>query len=136
MGQKAPVDEATKEETMFDGYVVPELFFKDNGVKTSLTGVEKVEGKDAYVLEYVYPSGGKVAVYFDASSNLKVQTVKTMDTPQGKATQTISYLDYKDVNGVKFPHTVVQSFGPQNLKAEVTSLEVNVPLDDALFKVE
>jgi hypothetical protein len=75
-------------------------------------------------------------VYFDASSNLKVQTVKTMDTPQGKATQTISYYDYKEVNGVKLPHTVVQSFGPQNLKAEVTSLEVNVPLDDALFKVE
>ncbi|HEX5170498.1 MAG TPA: pitrilysin family protein [Cyclobacteriaceae bacterium] len=136
MGQKAPMDDATKEETIFDAYIVPELFFKEKGVKVNLVSVEKVDGKDAFMLEYVYPSGNKASVYFDAGSSLKVQTMRTMDTPQGKATQTISYQDYKEVNGVKFPYTVVQSFGPQNLKAEVTSLEVNVPLEDALFTVE
>jgi predicted Zn-dependent peptidase len=136
MGQKAPVDEGMKEETLFDSYLVPEMVFKEKGVKIDLTGVAKTEGKDAYVVEYIYPSGGKASVYFDAESKLKVQTVKTMDTPQGQVTQTISYKDYKELNGVKLPHTVIQSFGPQTLKAEVTSIEVNVPLDDSLFTVE
>ncbi len=136
MGQKAPVDESMKEGMILESYLVPELIFKDKGVKANLTGIEKVEGNDAYVVEYTYPSGNKSTSYFDVASHLKVQTIKTMDSPQGPVTQTTIYQDYKEANGVKFPYTVLQSFGPQNLKAEITSLEVNVPLEDALFKVE
>ena len=136
MGQKAPVDEGMKEGMILESYLVPELIFKDKGVKTNLTGIEKVEGKDAYVVECIYPSGSKSIAYYDVTSHLKVQTIKTVDSPQGQVTQTTIYQDYKEANGVKFPYTVLQTFGPQNLKAEITSLEVNVPLEDALFKVE
>jgi outer membrane lipoprotein-sorting protein len=115
---------------------VPELFLKENNVKVSLTGIEQVDGNDAYTVEYNYASGGKSTVYFDVNSFLKVQTVKAVDTPQGSGTQTIAYKDYKEVSGVMFPHTIIQSFGPQTLKAEITSIEVNVPIEDAAFTVE
>lgn len=136
MGQKAPVDEGTREETLFDSYLVPELFFKDAGVSLALDRVEKVSDRDAYVIEYTYPSGNKADVYFDAETGLKVKSVKQLETPQGNVTQSISYQDYKPEGGVQFPHTITQNVGPQTLKAEVTSLEINVPTDANMFKIE
>jgi zinc protease len=136
MGQKTPVDETTKEETIFDSYLVPELFHDAAGVKLKLTGIEKVDERDAYVVEYTFPSGSKSDVYFDTETGLKVRSVKALDTPQGKMTQSISYQDYKPEEGVQFPRTIVQNVGPQTLKAEITSMEINVPAQPDLFKIE
>jgi zinc protease len=135
MGQKTPVDESTREETLFEGYLVPELFLKESKVTTKLEGIEKVDDKDAYVVSYTFPSGQKSMVYFDVESGLKVKSTKTLETPQGEMSQSISYQDYKPVNGLQMPHTVIQQVGPQSLNAEVTSVEVNVPAEDSQFEV-
>lgn len=136
MGQKTPLDEATKEETVFEFHLVPELYYKEAGIKIAVTGVEKVEGKDAYVVEFTFPSGNKSSQYFDAETGLKVKSVKTLNTPQGQMTQSIGYQDYKEYGGVKFPQVITQNIGPQTLKLEVTSMEVNVPVEDEAFKLE
>jgi hypothetical protein len=33
-----------------------------------------VDGKEAYVVEYVFPAGEKVTTYFDKETGLKIQT--------------------------------------------------------------
>lgn len=136
MGQKVPVDSKTKEAMFSEGAIIPELLYKTNGTKLTLTGTEKVEGAEAYVLEIVSPTGTKSLAYFDKATGLKVKVSATIDGPQGATTQTSSYQNYKEVKGVKMPHTVIQNMGPLTFKAEVTSLEINPVLEDALFKVE
>jgi hypothetical protein len=74
--------------------------------------------------------------YFDKKTGLKIQTITYVKTPQGEVAVPIQFQDYKDVNGVKLPQTLIQSMGPMKLKFENSSAEANVALDDSLFKVQ
>lgn len=136
MGQATPVDEATKEETLFESHVVPELVLNETGVKLILKGIEKVDNGEAYVVEYGFPSGGKTLVYFDTKTGLKVRSSKEQDTPQGKINQITNYLDYKEYAGVKMVSTFSQTMGPTVLKVEIVSMETNIAVDDSLFVTE
>jgi len=134
MGQKRPIDEKTRENTIYKSAVIPELSLAS--AKANLTGMESVDGVEAYVVELILPSGGKSMVYFDATTGLKIQEVETQEGPQGNVSSVISYLDYKEVNGIKFPHTVIQHQGPMNLKLEILNIDVNPVVDDSIFKLE
>ena len=135
-GQPTPVDAATKEKNLFEAHMVPETMLVAMNVKVSLKSIENVEGKEAYVIEYVFPAGEKITNYFDKETGFKVQTTEQVKTPQGEMSIPTKFQDYKDINGVKFPHTILVSQGPMNFKFEVSSLEVNPVLDDAIFKVQ
>lgn len=135
-GQKIPLDDKAKGAIISEGAIVPELAYKSNGTKLSVTGIEKVEGADAYVVEIVSAGGVKSVSYFDKTTGLKLKTLVTIEGPQGTTSQASSFQDYKEVSGIKFPHTVLQNMGPMTIKAEVTSLEVNPTIDDSLFAVE
>src|SRR5690606_40400246 len=64
MGNAAPVDDAMREQTLFDSYLVGERWFKEVGVSLELTGIEQVDGKDAYVVAYTNPLGSTSKVDF------------------------------------------------------------------------
>jgi zinc protease len=136
MGNKVPMDDKMKEATLFESAIFKELGYSAIGGKAMLTGIEQVNGKEAYVIEFTLKAGEKFSEYFDKESGLKVQEVTSMTGPQGNVVSTVQYLDYKDVNGVKFPQAFTQSEGPMNFKFEVVSQEVNKPVDDKIFKVE
>jgi hypothetical protein len=136
MGQKAPLDAAMKEEALFESAIVPELQLAAMNVKTTLKAIEVLDGNEAYVVEYVFPTGGKLTSYFDKSTGLKLQSVKEVKGPQGTNLVPTKFGDYKEVGGVKFPHTTSISMGPMNLKFDVSAIEVNPTLDDTLFKVQ
>lgn len=135
-GQKAPVDAATKEKGLFESQLIPEASLTSFNVKAILKGVESVDGKEAYVVEYAMPSGDKSLNYFDIDTGYKVQTVITAKTPQGEVSVPTKFQDYKEVNGIKFPHTIVVSQGPMNFRFEAAKVEVNPVLDDSLFKIQ
>jgi zinc protease len=135
-GQNIPLDAGMKEEGMIESLIVPELQLAAMKVKITLKGIENLDGKEAYVLEYQLPSGGKSTHYFDKVTGLKVQSLKEVKTQQGTNAVPTKYDNYKEVNGVKFPHTTSISMGPMNLKFEVSSVEVNLTIDDAIFKIQ
>jgi hypothetical protein len=134
MGQKAPDDPKVKEKAAYESAIVPEIFL--TGIKTNLLGVESIDGSEAYAVEFVAASGEKTTVYFDKSSGLKVQQTQTVQGPQGILTITTKYQDYKEVNGVKLPYSILQSQGPMNFKFEAVNVEANAPVDDKVFKLE
>ena len=113
----------------------PALQYDRLGIKTKLTGMEKVDGKDAYAVEVTLPNGQKSLHYYAKDSGLRIKEVTNLQSPQGVMTQTKVYSDYKEVNGVKFPHTVETTVGPQVVKSEVKSIEVNKNLSDDTFKI-
>ncbi len=105
------------------------------GVKTKVTGMENVDGKAAYIVETEQANGQKTLHYFDKASGLLLKDVKSLQSPQGVMTQTKTYSNYKEVNGIKIPHTVETTVGPQVIKAEVQNVEINKGLNDDTFKI-
>ncbi|WP_424963123.1 insulinase family protein [Ekhidna sp.] len=136
MGNKAPLDDKSKEEQIISGALFSELGLSELGAELKLESVEKINGKDAYGVSVTLPQGGAYTVYFDAESGLKVKYSKVLETPQGQFTQTISYSDYKEISGVKFPHKMVQSVGPQVITMTVDEIKVNQELAEGTFTVE
>ncbi|WP_161889924.1 M16 family metallopeptidase [Pontibacter russatus] len=130
--------ELTKEELvtqMLEVSQFPVLQYKKLGVETKLTGMEKVDGKEAYAVEVTLPNGQKSTHYFDKATGLRLKQVNNLESPQGIITQTKTYSDYKEVNGVKFPYVVETVVGPQTIRAEVQQIEVNKNLPDDTFKM-
>ncbi len=136
MGQSLPLPDNLKQESIIDNSLFPEAYFDKHQIKLSLSGIEKVDGKDAYVIEMTYPTGGKATIYFDKETALKVKFSKVLDTPQGSLNNIWSYKNYKDVEGLKLPFSLTQSVGPQVINVEVEEVKVNTELPPDTFKIE
>ena len=117
--------------------IFPELHYAENGVKTTLAGPEKVDGKDTYKLSHSTADGASTWTdNYDASTGLKVQTTMTIKSPQGEMTTTNTYSDYKDVSGIKFPMTIVQQSPRGPMTMSVDNVKVNKGLKDSDFTAQ
>ena len=135
-GQAQPLDEKKVDEAMIESRIFPELSYGELGAKLTLTGMEKVENQDSYVVEVELPTGKKSVMYFSAENGLKLKESVTVDTPQGTISQSVMYSDYQDVDGVRFPHKASINMGPQILEAQTTKIEINSGVSDDLFQVD
>ncbi len=133
MGQNIPLPDKMKDEAIVDYSLFPELFFDKLGVKMNLTGIEKVDGKDSYVIELTYKTEGKSTLYFDKETGYKVKFTKVIETPQGNLNNIWEYKNYKEVEGIKFPFSLAQTIGPQRINVEVESIAVNTELPADTF---
>ena len=109
--------------------IVPELDMLANET-ISLKGIEKVDGKNAYVIAI----SDKKNAFFDTESGLKLKEETTQEMQGQSFVQAVMFSDYKEVNGVKFPFMMSQSMGPQNIEFTFTEVKVNEGVSDADFK--
>jgi hypothetical protein len=126
----------------FDGLLVD---WKAKGHTVTLEGKEQVGTRDAYKLKVTTKGGTSREVYLDAETYLETQIVGKVRLPQvdPKTREfryndtTVVFSDWRDVNGVKFPFSVDEerTGGPitQSFAIYTRTIEVNVPMDDALF---
>ncbi len=105
------------------------------GVKLKLTGMEKVNGKDAYRVEMMFLSGTKWIQYYDPETGYKIKESKNITTPQGTFTQEVFYSDYRTIDGVKYPFSINQSIGPQQIEFQVDSIKINTGIPDKTFEL-
>lgn len=106
------------------------------GISSKLSGIEKVEGKDAYRIDLQAAAGRKWTEYYDVASGLKIRQIKPIQAPMGQAMQTVDFSDYRDVAGVKYPFRLKQTLGSQQMEMQVTSIKVNNNLKDIIFEVQ
>jgi hypothetical protein len=126
----------------FDGLLVD---WKEKGHTVSFEGREKLGTADAYKLRVTTRGGAVREVFLDAGTYLEAQMVGKARLPQVDPRTkdyrfndtTLVFSDYREVNGVKFPFAVDEerTGGPitQSFAAYTDKIEVNLPLDDALF---
>lgn len=122
-GQKMELTDEQIADKKANGAIFPELNVSKDA---ELTGMEKVDSKDAYVVK----SSDKETDYYNTKTGLKVQTVTT--TPQGN--QTTGFSDYKEVKGVKIPSKMTVSFGPQPIDVDISEIKINEGVSDADFE--
>jgi hypothetical protein len=109
------------------------LNYDKYGIKAEVKGIKDVNGRDAYEIELTLPSGKKWYHYYDVESGLKVRETSTLDTPQGSFNQVVDMGDYKEIDGIKYPHKLSQQMGPQTIELEVTNIKVNQGISEAMF---
>ncbi len=123
--------EAIKIEANMEFLLDPESF----GIKLSYEGNEKVNGKDAEKVKMILPSGLRWFTYFDKETGIKLKEEKEMQTQMGLMNQTLTFDDYKEVEGVKYPYKIVQSIAGQSIDVTVSSIKVNKGLNDDVFVI-
>jgi predicted Zn-dependent peptidase len=135
MGHAIPMTDDRKAQLKQEANPFPEMDFLDGKYQLKLTGIEHINGKDAYVLNVTNEKGKTSVYYFDTETGYEVRRVSTMKTPQGKEVSSITDMnDYKNVDGIKFPYTISTQNGPQKMDMTVQEIQVNSGLKDSDFK--
>ncbi len=112
-----------------------EASYVSGGYKLTLKGLEAINGDNAYVIEVERPDGKKTTEYYDMKTSLKVREISLVQGPEGPATMTNDFSDYKEAGGVLFPNTItLTGIFPMPVKAVVSEIKVNAGIDDAVFK--
>lgn len=104
-----------------------------NNENSILTGIEPIDGKDAYVIS----TKGEIvstAIYFDVATGLKIKEAQTVSMGGQTQSQEATFSDYKEFNGVKFPGTKTGSLGPQTVEFKLIEAKVNEGVTDADFQ--
>lgn len=111
--------------------------WKAKGHQVALLGKESLDGRDVYKLEVTLRSGRLLHQYLDATSYLPVRTESKRLVRGHPVTVEASFGDYRDVEGVLFPHAIETGVvgRPQRLRVVVEEIEVNPALDDARFQM-
>jgi hypothetical protein len=108
---------------------------ESHGVKMELLPIEFVDSVECLVIKFTLPSGIRWFQYYANDSGLKVKELKEIQTKQGLFEQETYFSDYREVSGLKFPFTLKQYFGIQEIDLSVTSIEINTGLEDKVFEV-
>jgi len=123
-----------EEQADFDG---PLVDYKAKGNKVELIGKEKIEGTDAYNIKVTLKNGDIRNIYIDADSYLPVREASKRQVRGADQEVETSMGDYKDVQGLMFPMSMESSIkgNPQTQKITVDVVELNPPVEDAIFKM-
>ena len=106
------------------------IFSDLNYVKGTLDRIEPIDGKNMMVLKL-----NNTEVFYDMSTWLKMQEVKTVKTPDGNEVKIpTTFGDYKEVKGIKFPFAIGQKMGPMDLNFEIKEIKINEGVSEADFK--
>jgi hypothetical protein len=110
-----------------------DLRLKDLYPALAVKGKEKVGTKDAYVLEGPRAEGTPDKFYFDAETGIMIRADVERESAQGKVAVQMYFEDFKEVDGVKLPHTMRQVTPMGEFVIKITETKHNVPIDDAKF---
>ena len=119
-----------KREDITEGKEANAIFNDLNYTSGKLTRIEPIDGKNTIVLKI-----GNEEVFYDMTSGLKVKSVKTVKTPDGKEVKVpTTYGDYKAVEGIMFPHSIEIKSGPMNLNFKISEIKINEGVEDKDFE--
>ena len=113
---------AQREASSFYGEVDYKTLYSE------ITTVEKLtfEGQPAYRVQYVSRSGGTGSLMFSDETGLVIGAITDRKASQGGSISVTAILsDFKDVDGVKYAHRVVQRVGANEVEITFDSVQHN-----------
>lgn len=121
-------------ESKIDSQFYADLRIAELFPQLKVVGTEAVDGRPAYVVEGVPAEGNRRWFYFDVKTGLLVR-----HDFEGREASLVgrysTYLrDYRAIDGVKLPMTIQQKGEGVDWTIRFTTVQHNVPLDDARFK--
>jgi hypothetical protein len=103
--------------------------YKVKGHTVEYIGTEDVEGTECIKLKVIRKNSGEQTLFLDPASYYLVRVVSKLKAMGQETEVKVDMSDYKEVNGIKLPHSVTQPFGT----VVFTSIKVNEPVDEKIF---
>ena len=126
-GQRKEMDAEEIASYKYDALPFPEEKLAEKpGIKVA--GIENFNGKDSYVI-----LDGKKRSFFDVNSGLMLGYTTEMEAQGQKMVQTVTYGEYKEFNGIKFPAQFTMNIG-MDMVFKVLDIKFNESFSDADFK--
>ena len=127
-GQRIEMEGEALSNAIHETAIFAELALDPN--KISLAGTVEVNGKPAYEVKISETK----SFFYDTENFLKVKISETQEMQGNIITQETLVGDYKEVNGLLFPHKITQSFGPQKIDFITSSIELNIEFGEKDFE--
>jgi len=116
----------------FNNYMAQ--YLKDG--KLALEGEENVNGKQAYKIKADLGNGTNALMFIDKASGLLVKTVATVNQQGMDMTVEAFPSNYTETNGVLLPMKTTTSASGMEIVTTFTKVEVDVPIEDSVFKLK
>jgi outer membrane lipoprotein-sorting protein len=128
-----PQADMAKGQADFDSVL---LDYKAKGHTVELQGTQAIDGKPTYHLKITRKNGLIEHYYLDVATGLEVRTAATVDQG-GIRTEVMTDLsNYQTIDGLTVPFTMRKSVnGTTIAQITIVKWEMNVPLDDDVFKM-
>lgn len=108
--------------------------------RLTVSGIERVNDRDAYLVIGYPPADSPERLYFDARTGLLVRKETVLPTPVGDTPFQVNYEDYRDAgHGVKLPFLIHMFPATPRTELEpsatvrIQKVEENVPIDAGKF---
>jgi hypothetical protein len=111
---------------------------KDQYARPPRVRKDKLNDKDAYVVDGQTTDGRRMRLYFDATTGLLLRRMTFLTTIIGLIPDQVDFEDYRDVDGVRFAfvgRSATTEAGNPTSARTFTEVKVNVPVDEAKFKM-
>jgi hypothetical protein len=122
--------ESLKRRALFQ----PLLVFQKSAFPPKLGGRETIDDREVLVVEVQTPEYGVETIYFDAESLLPVREVRTISSADGEYARTTSYGDYRLVDGVLLPFSIVTERPGRTQTLKIDSYRVGSPQTADLYR--
>ena len=127
-GQKIDLEGVVLDQMIAGAAIIPELNLDLTSIE--LKGLTEIDGRKAYEIKVAEG----LVYYYDATDFLKIQISQTMELMGNSQTTTTKLGEYKEVEGLLFPHRTVLLMGPQEVAFDTTLIELNPAIDPQIFK--
>ena len=98
----------------------------------TVTGIEKIGDRSYFVVES-RAAKNRTLYYFDTQTGLLYKSHLEVVTPLGMYPADTVFEDYRDINGVKMPFSMVLSGTSGGVHYKFTDIQINVPVDPKRF---
>lgn len=136
MGQRHEIGADKIDEIAREAFIFDESHYKEMDATVELVAYDQVDGQEVYDVKITFKNGDVQHNYYSVESGLKLMETSSTTGPDGSAVTVITKLkDYKAVDGVLFPHTViVEGAAPQPLTMKTTEIKINYDFKDDVFE--
>jgi outer membrane lipoprotein-sorting protein len=108
---------------------------KESGNAVEFLGKGEVNGSPAYKIKVSLKAGVDSVYYIDAQSFLPVKITSKISMMGQEVEGDTFPSNYKKVDGILFAHSTEVRASGQIIQANYDKIEVNVPMDDSIFKM-
>jgi hypothetical protein len=109
---------------------------KDQYSSFRVSGRDKIDDRDVYVVSAVRSDNKPERLYFDVESGLLRRRISYTRTLIGTIPQQTDFEDYREVEGLRLPFTIKVAFAdPGSLPTtrKFTEIKLSVPVDESKF---
>ncbi|HEY0004765.1 MAG TPA: c-type cytochrome [Pyrinomonadaceae bacterium] len=112
-----------------------DLHLKELYPNARFAGRDKIGEREVYVVVSQVSESRRERLYFDKETGLLLRILANTQTMLGPLPEQTDFSDYREVDGIKLPFTIQQSFIDPwtGWTRKFTEIKQNVPVDDAKF---